>query len=109
MATFKVGQRVKLIVKRWGDCVWGDEGTVCGPDIHYQYTVQFDRVPGNRHFCNDYHLAPLTDPDEAAQRFLQSLKNLKPYEEPTCNPYRAPTTKELADMDRAAKRWLEEL
>ena len=95
MATFKVGQRVKIANPEAGyECLRGLVGVVDGhpdsPSARHRWTwaVDFGReisYPDGTvsRFCkfNEYELAPLTDPK--ADAFIESLKNLKPYEEPT--------------------------
>ena len=76
MATFKVGQRVKLILPEWGEMVYGDQGVIFGPDIYYDYVVIYDRNPGNPHYNNAAHLAPLTDPK--ADEFIARMRNPMP-------------------------------
>lgn len=93
MATFSMGQRVRMLPTIDND--WGDEGTVTGfyygpwdaprfegycvmvkADHHRSGDPRWD----NDWCCHPRDLAPLTDPK--AERFIESIKKLKPYEEP---------------------------
>lgn len=88
MATFKVGQRVRIIGARKGwERIIGRETVILeGPidwfgDIGYKTGVSEElRVPGH----HAAHLAPLTDPK--ADAFLERIRKLKPYDEPKVEP-----------------------
>jgi hypothetical protein len=78
MATFKVGQRVRLIrqnpasIARWGNVI-GREATVVevpGWKADCRVLVDGDPVPFNSQFD---HLAPLTDP--GCESFLQAMRD----------------------------------
>lgn len=95
MATFKVGQRVRLIyqvpasIAMWGDRI-GCEGTIVCMGNHVRpdsfCSVRFDVSPEVWAIEAAYHLAPLTDPKAAA--FIANIKKLKPYDEPVRHPVR---------------------
>jgi hypothetical protein len=86
MATFKVGQRVRVIKPEnayWNHLL-GSEGTVLGPGQvklgrAYEYGVRVDCgvETGDFNFFS-WELAPLTDPDSAADQWAASkLDQLK--------------------------------
>ena len=95
MATFKVGQRVKIVsLAGWdpgetGGPPLGAEGIVVEVDCGcWRYIVD---MPGYLHQPTDMEqqthwgfdgpeLAPLTDP--GADAFLERIRKLKPYDEP---------------------------
>lgn len=87
MATFRVGQRVKYVSGILPRHPIGSEGTVVAvPAIELQsgdggVSVKFDsdHAPGYSHVRSS-SVVPLTDPK--ADAFIESLKKLKPYEEP---------------------------
>lgn len=82
MATFKVGQRVRIIAGHGLElpCI-GQEGTVvgdAGPSGLYEVLVDGVALPAEADswlwFANE--LAPLTDP--GADAFLESIRKMKP-------------------------------
>ncbi len=88
MATFKVGQRVKVVghVLEPGNMDYrGHEGVITGfepPEaVHngLSIAVQIDRVPHSWCFA-PHELAPLTDPK--ADEFIEKVKNWEPLREP---------------------------
>jgi hypothetical protein len=87
MAKFRVGQKVRLIAYKAGDLrevplraegVIVKRGTLTatGP---CDFSVDFAAF--GKRGCNACQLAPLTDPK--ADAFLESMRKMKPYEEPT--------------------------
>jgi hypothetical protein len=121
MATFKVGQRVKVVsvegaITQADLEALGKEGVIvalgpvrCGgilSSIDREYNVRLEGVSVTPNYGFDAcHLAPLTDPK--ADAFIERIKNLKPYEEPTRNPYQPLTPRELSELGRISTRWLE--
>jgi hypothetical protein len=101
MAKFRVGQRVKRVGHP--DTVpLGAEGVIIALDTvaGFGETV-YHRVQWGAPVHDWYHtqakcLAPLTDPK--AEQFIESLKNLKPYEEPLVE---ADVREREAEFDRA--------
>ena len=91
MATFKVGQRVKVIAISPGDwgtkCRVGDEGIVVAPrypmKFGHEWCVYIERLQHEYEFYS-YELAPLTDPK--ADEFIERIKKMKVYDEPTVKP-----------------------
>src|SRR5687768_635225 len=97
MATYKAGQRVRKIAHmgaadkipelRYGSrrAPIGTEGTVRGISEFGGYSVKWDGYPSKGSTkcwrVLPYMMAPLTDP--AADAFIEGIKKLKPYEEPT--------------------------
>jgi hypothetical protein len=86
MATFKVGQRVKRVVDPMTDPVLlrtdvplGSTGVVNGLDRDGDCFVMWDHA-GQQRLVFASTIAPLTD--SKADAFIESLKRLKPYEEP---------------------------
>lgn len=95
MATFKVGQRVKLLVNKPSGGPWpvqvpaGAVGTVTSPlmfvkpvnvnGLAHVYAVQFDGVSSgfrDGHFsCRPHEIVPLTDPK--ADAFMERIKKLE--------------------------------
>ena len=100
MANFKVGQRVRVIANhgdKVGDMIVGHEGMLvrrksewwCGDRCFPVWIVSVPTAPfsdplsnlrPDEWACMDEELAPLTDPK--ADAFLESIRKLKPYEEP---------------------------
>ena len=89
MATFKVGQRVRIVQhifvpqaggKAYPDAV-GREATILRLCLQrpFDWVIQIDNIPGEA-LAQNAELAPLTDP--GADAFIESLKKLKHYEEP---------------------------
>jgi len=87
MATFKVGQRVKAVRALGIANVVGinAEGVINEPLDQYtispglRYGVLWDN--GEESYSRPESLVPLADPE--AEQFIESIKKLKPYEEPT--------------------------
>lgn len=87
MATFKVGQRVK-VVYILEDAPWcranllGRETTILAQLADDLWEVDLPGFSESRARLNGSRLAPLTDP--GADAFLESIRKLKPlHEEPT--------------------------
>ncbi len=85
MSAFKVGQRVRVVGQdegsvTWWGCVRGREATIVA--IPFENRDCGIEIEGDtRTWRADFHrLAPLTDPK--ADAFIESIKKLKPYEEP---------------------------
>ncbi len=100
MATFKVGQGVKKVSHRiggsggWGAPI-GAEGVIGSapddPENRGQWGVLWDGYQSTHdthEYCvAAYMIAPLTDPK--ADAFIESLKKMKPYMEPSIVEYPA--------------------
>lgn len=115
MATFKVGQRVRItdisnrdLCPNFAADVIGRHGVIeeerPSGDYFNRWVVRYYGPPArdanefgpNRAAFRSCDLAPLTDPK--ADEFIESLKKLKPYEEPV-----------VAAQDRFLKRIAESL
>jgi len=94
MATFKVGQRVRVIrTKLHPETLWR-EATVIGAlriglssdgSNYMGYPIDIDGFGtvnrlGGKIIAEPTWIAPLTDP--AADAFLESIRKMKPYDEP---------------------------
>lgn len=96
MAKFKVGQRVRVVdvLSNWPEDharLVGREGVIVRVGVDWEWIVHLPGVPhirrrgGPRLESENYgfdsgHLAPLEDPK--VEQFIESIKRLKPYEEP---------------------------
>lgn len=90
MTTFRVGQRVRIVNHRDRPKFLNKEATVAAiPGVNAafpdHYGLYVDGIPPvdchmGMWWASSEYLAPLTDP--AADAFLESIKKLKPYEEP---------------------------
>ena len=95
MATFRVGQRVKRV----GDPMPGDPvgyaSNTCMPlgatgivtRLSTETTWVRNDVTNKEWPCFHHTLAPLTDPK--ADAFIESIKQMKPYSEPTIREFPA--------------------
>lgn len=101
MSTYKVGQRVRIVYEDSDCCgqtgvIWAiDTTTPWHPDDSKTnppgYLIDIDgwgryAEDGDLLAFEAHELAPLTDP--AADAFIESIKRLKPYEEPKVAPAR---------------------
>ena len=74
MATFKVGQRVRIVYSKWG--LEGRETIIHRiPSLRADSDCDFF-LDGERWAANFSSLAPLTDP--GADAFIERIKKLKP-------------------------------
>lgn len=87
MATFRVGQKVRIIAGIYPEII-GDEVEILGPleqlagwpAAHHRISTPPHAPHSSMWYAEPRHLAPLTDPK--ADAFIESIKKLQPLKEP---------------------------